>query len=257
MFFEGTYYKHQLSSNTLCVIKGRADDGQFLQIIAGDKAYQFDGYAGCLFSDSGIKLDLPDIKGEIRYTGLTPLKSDIMGFFRFFPMQCRHSVISMKHDLDGGIEVDGKYMDFSGGIGYIEGDKGRSFPKKYMWLHCNDFDEDCSIMASVAHIPFLGFCFSGCICAVVYKGKEYRLATYNGVKIKELTKERLVLAQKGLRLEVEISGHDFVPLKMPVKGRMSAIIHECNSACARFKLFEKGKLIFDLKSDNASYEYNF
>ena len=32
-------------------------------------------------------------------------------------------------------------IDFTNGVGYIEGDSGTSFPESYVWVHCNDFSE--------------------------------------------------------------------------------------------------------------------
>ena len=129
--------------------------------------------------------ELPGVQGAVRYGPLSPLRTDIMGPFRFLPMQCSHSVYSMAHTLAGGFTVDGRFIDLTGGTGYIEGDRGSAFPRDYLWVQCNDFAQPCSVMASVAHIPFCGRSFTGCICAVVYRGREYRLATYRGVRIVE------------------------------------------------------------------------
>lgn len=253
--FKGTYYRHQANGNTLCVIEGKAAGGRFLQIIINNEVYHYDDFSGCVFSKNGISLYLPNIKGQIFYSDLTLLKSDIMGVFRFFPMQCRHKIVSMHHHLSGGISVDGKFIDFSGGTGYIEGDSGRSFPKSYLWIHCNDFADKCGITASVADIPFLGFSFRGCICAIIYKNKEYRLATYKGVKIEEASQNKLVLTQKKLKLEIDMDGQNFLPLKMPVNGRMNATTFESNSAAARFRFYENNTPVFDLFSENAGFEY--
>ena len=78
-----------------------------------------------------------------------------MGPFKYFPMECRHGIISMRHTLEGRLKLNGKEIDFTNGLGYIEKDSGRSFPSSYVWVQANDFDEPCSIMASVADIPFL------------------------------------------------------------------------------------------------------
>ena len=93
----------------------------------------------CLFSKNGCNINLPGISGKISYMNLTPLRYDIMGIFKYFPMQCRHGVISMNHSLSGSIVIDGILHDFNGGKGYIEKDSGKSFPQSYLWLQCNDF----------------------------------------------------------------------------------------------------------------------
>lgn len=52
-------------------------------------------------------------------------------------------------------------------------------------------------MLSIAHIPFLGGAFTGCICALMFAGREYRLATYRGMRILTLTDNTVRLRQGG------------------------------------------------------------
>ena len=255
-YFEGIYYKHQKDGHTVCFIVGRANSGSFVQVITNEKTYQYDSLAGCEFGANGISVNLPQIQGKLRYGKLQPLRSDIMGPFRLFPMQCSHAVYSMAHTLDGSLTIEGETIDFSGGMGYMEGDRGRSFPKKYLWLHCSDFSEPCSVMASVAHIPFCGFSFMGCICAVIYGGREYRLATYNGVRIEEASRCTLKLRQGKYRFEITVRPQQEHPLRAPLSGCMVQTIHESNSSHARFQLWEADRLVFDLRSANVSFECN-
>ena len=203
--FEGWYFKHQKGRDTVAFIPGQAKSGAFVQVIWPEGARCFPLPAlhvdrkgeriyapGCRFGRDGISVDLPGIRGEISYGPLTPLRSDIMGPFRFFPMECRHGVLSMGHRLRGSLELPGRAVDFDGGLGYLEKDSGRSFPKSYLWLQCSDFSQPCSIFLSLARIPFCGLVFPGCICAVHFGGREYRFATYEGVKLLETGPDRIV-----------------------------------------------------------------
>lgn len=265
--FEGWYFGHQKNDDTIAFIPGRAASGAFVQVISPAGSRQFDVQelsmdcgiiraGGCFFSRSGCKIDLPGIRGEIHYGKLTPLRSDIMGPFRFLPMECRHGVISMAHTLSGSLLADGELHSFNGGNGYIEKDSGTSFPRSYLWLQCGDFPEPCSIMVSVARIPFCGLSFTGCICAIVYRGREYRLATYNGVRIHAAGAEHVCLSQGGLLLEVDMtplhSGH---PLRAPVGGKMSGTIRESSNALVSARLWDCGRPVFSLRSGHATYEY--
>ena len=211
------------------------------------------------FSNEGIWININQngisIIGEIRYSGLTPLKYDIMGPFKYLPMQCKHKVVSLHHRLKGFIRIDGKVPDFTDGIGYIEGDYGKSFPENYLWLQCNDFADKASIMVSVADIPFLGFGFRGCICVVHINGKEYRFTTYLGAKIIECNEKRIVLKQGKFRLEIDIAQSAGHKLMAPQKGKMNREISERIACGASFKLWENGLLLFDESSENASFEY--
>lgn len=265
--FEGWYFKHQNGSDMIAFIPGTTDKGAFIQMISSEGSDYFpvpylsyrDGIikAGdCVFSKSGCKINLDKIKGEITYGNLTTIKSDIMGPFRFFPMECRHGIISMSHSLDGSINLYGKEHSFSGGTGYIEKDSGKSFPSSYIWLQCNNFPEPCSVMLQIAHIPFYGINFKGCICSVIYGDREYRLATYNGVRICAAEAEHICLLQGKLFLGIDIKpsykGH---PLHSPVQGKMCGIIHESSNAFVKIRLYEAGKPVFKLQSNNAAYEF--
>ena len=104
-----------------------------------------------------------------------------MGPFRYVPfMQCRHSVFSMRHPVDGILSINGTPYEFQNAIGYMEGDRGYSFPTKYAWTQCSF--PDGALMLSIAEIPFGGFHFTGIIGIVHLRRKEYRLATYLGAK---------------------------------------------------------------------------
>lgn len=265
--FEGWYFKHQKEDRLLAFIPGEAESGAFIQLLSPEGARQFavsrlivrNGMIRadqCRFSKWGCHIDLPGVCGDIAYGPLAPLSSDIMGPFRFFPMECRHGVLSMAHSLRGGVTVDGHLYCFGGGQGYIEKDSGTSFPRSYLWMQCNDFPQPCSIMVSIAHIPFCGSAFRGCICAILYRGKEYRLATYRGVRIRSFSAERICLSQGSLLLELDLSpsqaGH---PLRAPQQGKMSHTIRESCNAQLRARLTKGEKTIFDLQSEHAVYEY--
>ena len=208
----------------------------------------------CIFSHLGCKIDLPHVRGEIVYGRFRSLNSDIMDPFRFFPMECRHGVISMMHTLKGTLTIYGKKHCFDGGTGYIEKDSGISFPSSYLWLQCN-FPGCCSIMLSIAHIPFGCISFKGFICAVLYEGREYRFATYNGARILAEKDGHICLSRGKLLLEIDISpSHSGHPLDSPIRGRMSGTIRESINAYVRLRMWKQGKPILDLSSDRAAYE---
>jgi len=170
-------------------------------------------------------------------------------------MECRHGVVSMNHNLKGTVILNGEQLDFTGGKGYIESDSGRSFPQLYTWVQCNAFDSDVSIMASVARIPFYGLRFWGCICVVWLNEREYRLATYKGVKIVQCERGIIELKQGKYRLSIFVEKHDGYALPAPQLGSMSRFIRETLAIPARFRFMEGDSCLFDGASDYASYEY--
>ena len=140
-------------------------------------------------------------------------------------------------------------------MGYIEGDRGYSFPSEYVWTQCC-FPEG-SVMLSVANIPFCGMHFTGVISAIHFRGKEYRLATYLGARSVHIHDGKVIIKQCNKQLTVqrlEKKGH---PLAAPVGGNMSRTIHETAACKAYFHYQENGKTVFEFESDQASFEYEY
>ncbi|MDR0272667.1 MAG: hypothetical protein LBI27_05055 [Clostridiales bacterium] len=270
-FFKGWYFKQQSNGKTLAVIPGRTADGAFIQIITDSTSYNIPfslneykenkviQIGESSFSNTGIKLRIEkddiSLRGDLEYCDLTPINGDIMGPFRFFPMECRHGIVSMKHDVRGEIIFNGEKIDFGNGIGYIETDSGFSFPEGYTWIHSNEFKQNASIVAAVARIPFYGLRFWGVICVVWLDGKEYRLATYRGAKIIRRTQDELIIKQGNFRLQITVNPRNAQALAAPNAGTMNRIIKESASCPAQFLFTEKNKIIFFGESLNASYEW--
>ena len=214
------------------------------------------------FGGEGISLQVErsglSLHGELRHGPLTPLQSDIMGPFRFISeLECTHGVVSMGHHLDGTLTLNGETFDFSSGYGYIETDRGRSFPDKYLWTQCGwTKPEATSLMLAVATIPALKHIrFTGTICSIHYNKREYRLATYKGARIKACSEHGAEVVQGKYRLLVEVLEKQGQPLRAPMEGAMGRIIHESLCSKVRYQFLEKGHLIFDHTDDGASFEY--
>lgn len=157
-YFEGWYLKAQSDSQALAVIpaihqsKGKCTSS--IQIITDEDTWTISFPAGAFrqtkkkiaigknsFGERGIRLSIntPEIsaQGKLTFESLTPLKYDIMGPFSLVPyMECRHSVFSMRHVVNGTVVLNGKKYLFDNAMGYWEGDRGRSFPKEYLWTQC-------------------------------------------------------------------------------------------------------------------------
>ena len=214
------------------------------------------------FSEEGISLQVErsglSLHGELRHGPLNPLQSDIMGPFRFISeLECTHGVVSMEHRLAGTLALNGETLDFSDGLGYIETDRGRSFPDKYLWTQCNwAKPENTGLMLAVATIPILKHVrFTGTICSIQYNKREYRLATYKGARIKAWSEHGADIVQGKYRLVVKVLEKQGQPLRAPVEGAMGRIIHESLCSQVRYRFWEKGHLIFDHTDDRASFEY--
>lgn len=212
------------------------------------------------FGEKGIRLSLctsgVTIKGKLEFGPLFPLKYDIMGPFALVPfMECRHSVWSMRHSVTGKVCVNGQNYVFQDAWGYWEGDRGRSFPKRYLWTQCC-FPEG-SFMLSVADIPMAGIHFTGIIGVVLWQGKEYRIATYLGARAVRIQNRTVRVVQGSLELEVRLLEASERPLQAPEMGNMVRTIHE-SASCRAFYQFRKGgRTLFAFETDRASFEYEY
>lgn len=79
------------------------------------------------------------------------------------------------------------------------------FPSSYFWTQCSWHANGNNVLIlSVADIPIGKLTFMGCIGVVYYGGKEYRLATYLGVKIRKCNNRELWVQQRGFDLKVTV-----------------------------------------------------
>ncbi|HMQ47966.1 MAG TPA: tocopherol cyclase family protein [Saprospiraceae bacterium] len=217
------------------------------------------------FSTHKLRLNLAQLKGEITMPLTTPWPKSlgapgIMGWFSFMPfMECYHGVVSVYHDLQGQLEVDGQPIDFTYGKGYTEKDWGVSFPSAWIWTQTNHFDADkpISLMASVAHIPWLGSYFIGYIVGLLWEGKIYRFATYTGAKMKaELGDQSVLLSFKDRRYRLEIVAHKAGggDLVAPISGNMTGKVNESMQSTLTVRFFENDQLRFEGIGRNAGLE---
>jgi hypothetical protein len=212
-----------------------------------------------------MRLDLPDLSGTIHFKNIQPWPKmlgapGIMGWYSFVPfMECNHGLVSMHHDLEGMLMIDGKQVDFSGGKGYIEKDWGSSFPRAYVWMQSNHFDthERASLMASVAHIPWLNSHFIGYISGFWLDGRLFKFATYTGArKFLTINDQQLELVFRDAKRELRIVAQQArgTALASPLSGEMTGKISESLLATLHVELLEGGKRIFEGKGTSAGLE---
>ncbi len=219
-FFEGWYYKlidpsgEQryaiipgvfLSQNPhafVQVLDGRTGTAQYHEFPIESfwaSTKDFEVHVGAnRFTANAISLNLErpeqQVRGELRFAGLNPwpvslTSPGIMGWYAWVPtMECYHGVVSLDHEIQGALEIDGAEVDFSGGRGYMEKDWGQSFPAAWIWMQTNHFEQPgISLTASTAIIPWRRTAFRGFIVGFWHGGVLHRFATYNGAQIEKLS----------------------------------------------------------------------
>ena len=136
-YFEGWYLKHQSKGGkSLALIPAFHRDSAgrpsaSLQIISDSRSWWLE-YPETQFWASKEQLEIRlgrsrfhrhgvdvsicrdglSLQGKLQYAPFTPLKSDIMGPFRFLgEMQCVHGVISIGHSLTGALSLNRETID--------------------------------------------------------------------------------------------------------------------------------------------------
>lgn len=280
-YFEGWYFKLQTGQGEALALipafhidrSGRRSAS--LQVIVRDQSWWLDYPGDALqvqkeplrirlgassFAEKGVEVSVEraglSLNGTVRFGPLRRLSSDIMGPFRFLPhMECTHGVISMAHTLEGALVCNGRTLDFSGGVGYVETDRGRSFPSRYLWSQCVWPESNpSSIMLAAGSIPLPVGSFRGCICAVVHGGREYRLATYRGARIRRWTGEGVTICQGSWRLDARLETGKGQALRAPVEGTMGRIVHESLSGAVHYRFTIGGRPVLDRTGRCASFE---
>jgi len=286
-YFEGWYFKmvDDEGSNIYAIIPGIALDRKkgtshsFIQFFDGKKgeyvyfSYHVDAFQASedkfkvriennYFSPTSIHLDIEqdgyNIKGDLRLSNLVPLKKTllspgIMGILSYLPMQTKHGIVSMAHNVCGKLSVNNRVTIFrEGSKGYIEKDWGSSFPSAWIWMHSNHFLEpQLSVTFSVAIIPFLGFKFKGFFCVIWYKNTFYKFTTYNQAKLRKIdvngNKVYIVGDNREFRFEIKAIQADVTDMKAPSLGEMRAHCFESMKSRIHLRLVERRSktLIFD------------
>lgn len=279
-YFEGWYFKQESKEQTLALIPAFHVDANgnrsaTIQVITNQDSWTLffpaedfrasgKSLGVCigenLFTQKGIHLNLKGnglhLKGTIYFENFIPTKKEIMGpFFRIPGMQCSHQVLSLYHNLKGDVQLNGKKIYFDGGCGYLEKDRGSSFPREYTWTQCTfeNRGPGC-IMAAVADVPFLGSSFTGCISTVLFQGRQYRFATYLGARVVVNTKRSVMIRQGEWELQMKVLEENPKVLQAPADGKMGRAIQESVSCPVGYELRKGKRRVFKILAEKAGWE---
>ena len=112
-------------------------------------------------------------------------------------------------------------------------------------------------MLSVADIPLWGFHFTGIIGVVLLNGTEHRIATYLGARVKQIGTNTVTVEQSHYEFTAELLKKNAQPLWAPTNGDMCRTIHESASCTAHYRFLYKKKILCDLVSHQAGFEFEY
>lgn len=142
----------------------------------------------------------------------------------------------------------------------MEKDWGTKFPKSYLWCQANSFKiKNSSFFLSIAEVPFKRMNFNGFICVLLIDGKEYRFATYNLARIKNIQMNNresisLLIKKNKYELYINIKKKDGQKLIAPNANGMKKIINESLDSEVNVKLLKGNEVLFEGVSLNTGLE---
>lgn len=246
-YFFGKYYKFINNDGfSFAIIDADTVRGKVIQIVTEDRAYIIKENNQVKISENRIEFNVVQdnikIGGFVTFHELHPLKKDVMGILRKLNIECKHNIYSMYHQVGGRLQINDKIYSFLNGYGYIEGDEGINFPKKYIWF--NSINTDYGLTLAVAEIPFNKLIhFKGCF--LTYKDNEYELvfSTLNRLRICRISKYLIILRKGCYVFKLYLDDAKGQKLYAPKQGEMQYFIHEAIRTMCGFEIFHRCKLL--------------
>ncbi|KNF07861.1 tocopherol cyclase [Gottschalkia purinilytica] len=297
-FFEGWYFKivDKNCDNVFAFIPGIAKGNSlkfnhsFIQVLDGKKVkynyikfnsssfkFKKDKFSIAIednnFSLSGISLNInnekDNISGNIKFENVKKWPDSIvnpgsMGFYNYLTfMECYSHVCCIDGNIIGGLNINGDYIDFTGGKVYIEKNWGRSFPKSWIWIQSNSFDNKrVAFTCSIGRVPFICTTFSGFLVSIMVEDKFYKFTTINRSKMKIIKKDNdvnIVFTKGRLNLNVMTysNKYEFIQCKGPKDGNMIPLVDESLNGKITVELFNNkiNETIFKGVGNCAGIEY--
>lgn len=223
-----------------------------------------------VLSESGVKASLIDEDNHIlldfSFGPLQPIRQtaympSIMGPLEYIKVPCSHDIVSMKHTVKGKLVLNGEEINVDSGVGYMEKDRGSTFPSNYLWLQTNTFTEnsEASLSLAVATIEKKPLKITG-FYAVFNDGiKEHRFSTYLGSRFDVVVDNNEVgysvqITGRNKILEVKVELSNVSELIAPMNEGMDFPIKETVKSSLEMTFKEKGKAEVKLTSENAAAE---
>lgn len=279
-YFEGWYYKITSETYSIAVIvginKNTIDDHGFIQTLdtisnkeqyirfplhevrISNAPFHIQMGENHFYSDAikvnikqPIPLNIHVTLGDFHYLHPSLFAPTIMGPFAYIPrMECVHAIYSLYHKVVGNIEVNKQKLSVYNAIGYMEKDRGTSFPTTYLWLQSNHFQhhEKVSLFLSIASIPLPVIDFTGIIMVLMYDNQQLRFGSYYGAKVKVIKKinnngYKIIIEQGKYCICIKVYLGKIFTLSAPSMGEMKHNAYETLSANGIIHIYKNSRLL--------------
>jgi hypothetical protein len=217
-------------------------------------------------SQMGIRLDFVmdgiPVRGDFQFSKFSPIKQsvfkpNIMGWLTYFPNECNHSIISMKHIVAGNLQIGNQSWIIRDAYGYIEKDWGTGFPAEYVWAQANDWEKS-SVVFSYATVPMLGKYAKGFFFVLHHVGAEYRFTSIEGSRLTDFNVSKdsftATIEKNDIRLMLKAKQSNPIALISPKHGEMKSYIKESLDGTLELTLEIKKQIAATLSSQRASID---
>lgn len=291
-YFEGWYFRitDSKAEHVYAIIPGISigqwDTHAFIQVLDSDNKVSYFRYdindfefnehrfeimiGDNYFSKSRIRLNLIgnelSLQGDLYFCNILEYprscrRPGVMGPFLFLPrMECYTDIINIQSEIIGHLKISGERIDFTGGIGYVEKNWGRSMPQSWVWIQSNHFQpDDVSVSLNIAKIPCLCGSFIGFISMFRYKDRIFMFTTYSGAWISRLYHSnnhlRVTLKDCRFRLDINVTYAQGGTIKAPVNGQMSRSITENVNSVIKLRFSDRsGRILYEGIGTNTGLE---
>lgn len=283
-YFEGWYFritdieKGVNSAFIFALTKNTDDPHAFIQYFDGannrSHYYRYDTnefsfkddtvkIAGNVLSEDKMYLKTNDIEVNVVISSKQKLHKKLlsnsaMSYLHIFPLECFQEVVLMDGVVEGTYKKKDKELSVKGKT-YIEKTFGYKFPKRWIWIQSNHFDQDVTFSFSLGEIPVFNKLVTGFFLIVTYQNKEYKFGSYNFSKIRitEISGNNIkMIAKHGrYKLEIEAISDNPVTLIGPIEnGKMVLDVFESITSTLSLKLTKSKKLVFQSNGTSVGME---
>lgn len=225
-----------------------------------------------LFERDGIRLNIQQeegsLTGELTLSPFLSPKTSLIAPTTAGPLcylgglSCDHNILSLRHQVAGHIEINGRRQDISSQSGYLVRRVGSGSPAISLWYQCGDFqfNPSLSISVEVGTITVRGWRRPYQLVICHLDGTEYRMASYYGGLSQSVFSQngeaQLSFRQRDLQLDIRVQTCHALPVELPQDGEMTGVCYLYPTCQTQVVLKKGNRILADDVGVNAGYQWS-